>query len=170
MRLIRYLTIFPAVLMLSLLTLTGCALHGKSPQRQIATIGIEVLSGLDATGKAAHDLHESHVLTDQQYEAFLVKLKVVYQQAGRLADALKAYDTSAGTETATQVKAALDALAVLVPNVAADIGGPAAAKIAELVGNVNKLLLTIAAAMAPTPTACVVPNMFTPGGASWALY
>jgi len=168
MRTIRYLTIAPTVVVLSLLSLGGCALHGKSPQRQIATIGIEVLSGLDATGKTAHDLHASHVITDAQYEAFLLKLKVVYQQAGRLADALKAYDTAAGTETASQVKAALDALAVLVPNVAADIGGPGAAKIAELVGNVNRLLITIAAALAPQPTAAVVPNKFLPGGAAWA--
>jgi hypothetical protein len=149
MRLIRYLTIVPAMLMLSLLTLTGCAMHGKSPQRQIASIGVQVISGLDAATKTAGELHASKVITDAQYEAFLVKMKVVYQQASRLGDALQAYNTNASTDTASQVKAALDSLAVLVPQLSSQIGGTAGAKIAELISQVNQLIINIAAAIAP---------------------
>lgn len=136
--------------MASSVMVIGCGTHGKVP--------------------AAADRHHRHsgdrgasmpparrrpictppiVITDQQYEAFLVKLKVVYQQAHRLGDALTAYNAAAGPDTASQVKAALDALSVLVPDLVAQVGGPGGAKIAELVSQVNQLILNIAAGLSP---------------------
>ena len=148
MRLIRT-TVCLVAIMAATLGAIGCALHGKSPQRQIASIGIQVISGLDATTKTAGELRASKVITDAQYETFLVKMKVVYTQASRLADALQAYNANASTDTASQVKAALDALAVLVPQLSSQIGGTAGAKIADMISQVNQLIINIAAAIAP---------------------
>jgi hypothetical protein len=142
----------------------GCALHGKPPERQVAIIALQVTSGVDAVAKTSQELHAAKVLTDDQYKVVLLRLREVYLQTSRLADALKAYDTVASTDAASQVTAALNALAVLVPNLAADLTGPGGQKIAALVGEVNKLLIAIAQAVRP-PTARVHVELQPVGGA-----
>jgi hypothetical protein len=141
------------VVVLSTSAVLGCAMRGKPPERQVAIIALQVTSGVDAVAKTSQELHESKVLTDAQYKAVVVRLREVYLQTSRLADALKAYDTVASTDAASQVTAALNALAVLVPNVVADVTGPGGQKLAALVGEVNKLLIAIAQAVQPAPTA-----------------
>jgi hypothetical protein len=131
----------------------GCAMRGKPPERQVAIISLQVISGVDAVAKTSEELHASKVLTDGQYKAVVTRLREVYAQTSRLADALKAYDAVASTDAASQVTAALNALAVLVPNLVSDVTGPAGQKLAALVGEVNKLLIAIAQAVQPAPAA-----------------
>jgi hypothetical protein len=142
----------------------GCAMRGKPPERQVAIISLQVISGVDAVAKTSQELHASKVLTDEQYKAVVVRLREVYLQTSRLADALKAYDTVASTDAASQVTAALNALAVLVPNLASDLTGPGGQKIAALVGEVNKLLIAIAQAVRPATTARVTVELQPVGG------
>lgn len=142
------------VFLLCLVTLfssAACAMRGKPVERQIAVYAIQVNDGLRAVGDTAKELHGAKLLTNMQYKAVLERLRLAFMQSSKLADALAAYDKIADTTTASQVKAALDALAVLVPNIMTDVGGGSGAeKIAELVANVNKLLLTIASGVAPS--------------------
>jgi hypothetical protein len=142
----------------------GCALRGKPPERQVAIISLQVISGVDAVAKTSQELHASKVLTDDQYKAVVTRLREVYLQTSRLADALKAYDQVASTDTASQITAALNALAVLVPNLVADVTGPGGQKLAALVGEVNKLLIAIAQAVRPVPTARVNVELHQVGG------
>jgi hypothetical protein len=130
---------------------SACALKGKPVERQLAIIGIQVNAGLRDVGETAKQLHASKALTNDQYLALLKKLEGAFAQSSRLADALAAYDASASADTASQVKAALDALAVLVPGVTAGLGGgPGVQKVVELVANVNKLLITISSGLSPS--------------------
>jgi hypothetical protein len=147
----------------------GCAMRGKPPERQVAIISLQVISGVDAVAKTSEELHTSKVLTDGQYKAVVTRLREVYAQTSRLADALKAYDTVASTDAASQVTAALNALAVLVPNLVADVTGPAGQKLAALVGEVNKLLIAIAQAVQPAPTARVNLELHSVGGVLWVV-
>jgi hypothetical protein len=129
----------------------ACALRGKPVERQLAIVGIQVNDGLRDVGETAKQLHASKALTNEQYMAVLKRLEGAFEQSSRLATALEAYDAAAGPDTASQVKAALDALAVLVPSVASSLGGgPGVQKVVDLVANVNKLLITISAGLAPS--------------------
>lgn len=143
-----------APIVILMMTMTGfgaCAMRGKPVQRVIATYGIQVNDGLRSVGETAKELHGSKVITNEQYREFLKRLDAVFVQSGRLADALAAYDLAAGPTTASQVKAALDSLAVLVPAIGTGLGGgPGVQKLVELVANVNKLLITISSGLAPS--------------------
>jgi hypothetical protein len=144
--------IAPMVIVVMAMTgLGACSMRGKPVQRVIATYGIQVNDGLRSVGETAKQLHGSKVITNEQYRDFLKGLDAAFVQSSRLADALAAYDLAAGPTTASQVKAALDSLAVLVPAIGTGLGGgPGVQKIVELVGNVNKLLLTISSGLAPS--------------------
>jgi hypothetical protein len=143
--------IAPVILIALATFASACALRGKPVERQLAIIGIQVNDGLRNVGETAKQLNTSKVLTNEQYLAFLKKLDEAFAQSSRLADALAAYDAAAGPETASQVKAALDALAVLVPGVTSGLGGgPGVQKVVELVANVNKLLITISSGLKPS--------------------
>jgi hypothetical protein len=142
--------------------MTGCALRGKPPERQIAVYAIQVNDGLRAVGNTAKELQLSKVITLQQYDKVLAQLEKAFEQSSRLADALAAYDLAANETTASQVKAALDALAVLVPSVVAGVAGPGGEKIAALVAEVNKLVVTIAQNVAVKTSKVMPPNPPTP--------
>lgn len=143
----RKLAVF-ALCFVTLFT-SACAMKGKPVERQIAVYGIQVTDGLQAVGNTAKELHSAKVINNEQYKAVLTRLQEAFKQSSRLADALAAYDAAAGPTTASQVKAALDTLAVLVPSVA-NVGGPGGEKIAEMISKVNQLLITISTGLSPS--------------------
>jgi hypothetical protein len=137
------------------LNVVGCAMKGggKSPERQIATYGIQVVSALDEVSMTAKEFEAQKIITTEQYKVFLVNVRKAYEGASKLATALQVYDKEASTSTASQVSAALNALSAVVPAVTAGIGGPGTEKIVSLVSEVNKLVLNIALMLKrPEPT------------------
>jgi hypothetical protein len=138
-------------------TTVACGAKNGSPERTIAVYGIQVVKGLDEVGMTAKELEARKVITTAQYRDFLLKLKVAYEGASKLASALEVYDREASDTAASQVSAALNALTAVVPSITAGLGGPGAEKLVTLVSEVNKLILNIALALKPVQPAPVPP-------------
>jgi hypothetical protein len=128
-----------------------------SPERQVALYGIQAGKYLAEVKTSADELYTKKVLPEEAYKKVLTALIAVNTQGERLGVALKAYDAAINdaerNNVVAQIDAALLSLQALLPTVIPE-GLPAdvAARIARGIGEVNRLLLTIARFTAPQGT------------------
>lgn len=140
----------------SLAASTGCARANPnmSPERQVALYGTQVATYIGNAQDAAAQLHAGGVLNEAAYKRTLKVFIEVNKAGEQLGAALKVYDAAASVEDRNalvpQIDAALITLQTLLPNVLSEItDANGRAKVGALVGEVQKLLLTISRFTAP---------------------
>lgn len=125
-----------------------------SPKRKVATYGIRIADGVKAAQDAARNLYAQGIIPKAQYDKVLTGFIRVGDAGVKLADLLRAYDAATDpaqqNSLAVQIDIALVALGTALPEVFAPIADDAVrAKVSGIVGEVQKLVITIARLTAP---------------------
>lgn len=125
-----------------------------SPERQVALYGTQVATYIGNAQDAAAQLYAGGVINEAAYKKTLRVFVDVNKAGEQLGAALKVYDAATSVEQRNalvpQIDAALITLQTLLPNVLSEItDANGRAKVGALVGEVQKLLLTISRFTAP---------------------
>ena len=148
----------------SLLLLPACTRRNPdiSPERSIALYATQVAGYLKETKTLADGLYKDQILPKAAYEKTLEVLLKANEAGVQLTSALQVYDTATDgvskSDAAKQVDAALVTLGTLLPGVLTQItDANGRAKVGLLVESVQRLILVIARATLPRPTAELEP-------------
>lgn len=144
-------------IVLSVVALVGCsrANPNLSPERKVALYGTQVASYLKEAKAVADTLYAANTLPKDAYTRVLETLLKVNKAGDDLGTALLVYDAAtddiARADAVKQVDAALATLNVLLPTVLSDVtGADGRAKVARIITDVQRLILTITRMTAPT--------------------
>jgi major membrane immunogen (membrane-anchored lipoprotein) len=154
------------MLLVPSLLLVGCGRRDPnlSPERSIALYATQVGGYLKETKTLADGLYSSQILPKPAYERTLEILLEVNKAGLQLTSALQAYDAAtegvAKGDAAKQVDAALIALNTLLPSVLSQVtDATGRAKISAVIESIQRLVLVIARATLPRPTAELEPML-----------
>lgn len=144
----------------SLLLVPACAKSdpNMSPERKVALYGIRVNTTLKTVRETVATLYAQQVVPKPAYDKFLVGYIEVSKAGEQVAAALAAYDAAtdgAGKDALVpQIDAAIVAFGTLLPNVIPEItSADGRARVTALVGEVQKLVITIMRLTAPRTSA-----------------
>lgn len=125
-----------------------------SPERKVALYGIQVAKSVKAAQDAAHTLYQGGAIHKEQYSRVLDGFIKVNAAGEKLGEALAAYDAATSPVERDRlvglIDGALVTIGTLLPETFAPVTTPEARqKIGAIIGEVQKLLITIARFTAP---------------------